>query len=160
MALNLGKSFEQQFKKDVQTIAQCFVYRLPDQQSGYFGTSANPCDFLVFRQPYFYLVEVKSIQGNTFNFANLRQYSKLKSIKCVNGMFKYVVIWFRDHDRIIAIQIDEITKMMADDKKSINITTIDSEKYEFIEVPTIKKRVFLTGDYSVIFRGNDKRKKQ
>lgn len=151
MPMNYGKAFEQQFKKDTLTIDDCFVYRLPDQQSGYYGTSSNPCDYIIFKKPNFFLIELKSIKGNTFNFAGLRQYSKLKSIGSVDGLNKGVIIWFRDHDRIIYITINEISKMIKDNLKSINITTIDNSDYKFINIPTLKKRVFLQGDYSVIF---------
>lgn len=69
----------------------------------------------------------------------------------VNGFTKGVIIWFRDHDKIIYVTIDEITKMMKNKKKSINITTLKDEEYKYIEIPTVKKRIFLEGDYSVVF---------
>ena len=38
-----GKKFEQQFKKDWElSFPNSFIYRLPDQQSGYRGGSRNP----------------------------------------------------------------------------------------------------------------------
>ena len=155
MATNLGKAFENQFRQDTKDLPNCFVFRLPDQQSGYVGTSANPCDFLMFKPPHFFLLELKSITGNTFPFSNLRQYGKLRSLKSFNFFHKGVIIWFRDHDKIIYVTIDEITKMMGDGKKSVNINTIDDDGYNYITIPTIKKRIFLSGDYSVLFNDDE-----
>ena len=40
--------------------------------------------------------------------------------------------------------------MKQDGKKSVNIRTIDAEEYEYITIPSVKKRVFLDSDYSVL----------
>lgn len=155
MATNLGKAFEQQFRKDTRLLPDCFVYRLPDQVSGNKYTSANCCDFFLYKYPMLFLLELKSILGNTFPIANLRQYSKLIAISNASGLFKGVIIWFRDHDKIIYIDIDEITKMIKDGKKSVNIRTIDEDGYKYLLIPTKKKRIFLEGDYQVLI--DDKR---
>lgn len=102
------------------------------------------------------MVELKSIKGHTFPLRNLKQYGKLARIRPQQGLHKLVIIWFRDHDKIIAVNIDEITKMLNDGKKSINITTLDQSGYQFEVIPSRKKRIFLVGDYSSIFNSSMK----
>ena len=48
MAINLGKKFESVFREDWEkSFPNGFLYRLPDQMSGFAGSCAsNPCDFI------------------------------------------------------------------------------------------------------------------
>ena len=45
--------------------------------------------------------------------------------------------------------------MKKEDVKSVNIRTIDDTDYDFINIPSVKKRVFMDSDYRVIFRDTD-----
>lgn len=60
----------------MKAFPNCFLYRLPDIQSGYFNSS-NPCDFISFEDKKLYLIECKSIHGNTLPFADIPQYDRL-----------------------------------------------------------------------------------
>ncbi len=40
--------------------------------------------------------------------------------------------------------------MKADDKKSVNVKMLDDKSYNIIEIPSVKKRVFLDSDYSCL----------
>lgn len=150
MPLNRGKQFEQKLRSDFSKIDGSFVYRLPDQVSGYKQTSANVSDFICFVKPNIFLLEVKSISGNTFPLTNFSQFEKLKQYKNIPGLRKGVVIWYTEKDRIIYVPVKTIEKMKLDGKKSVNIRTIDDDGYEYIEIPSVKKRVFLDSDYSVL----------
>lgn len=90
-----------------------------------------------------FLIETKSIHGNTFNL-DFTQKERLKSVS-VKGVHPLVVLWFVDYDKIIAFPIDSIVQMEKDGLKSINIKTYNN--YPCIEIPSIKKRVFLDSDY-------------
>ena len=73
-----GKQFEEQFKKDwKESMPDSFCYRLHDQVTGYKVTSRNPCDFICYKFPYLYLLEIKSHEGNTFPFSAFRQYDEM-----------------------------------------------------------------------------------
>ncbi len=150
MALSLGKKFEQKLKEDFLKVGGSFIYRLPDQVTGHKFTSANISDFIAFVKPNIFLIEVKTISGNTFPFSNFSQYEKLLPYKDINGLRVGVVIWFTERDRVIYVPLKTIEKMKQDDKKSINIKTIDTEPYEFISIPSVKKRTFMNSDYSVL----------
>ena len=66
------------------------------------------------------------------------------------GVRMGVVIWYTEKDRVIYVPLKTIEKMKQDGKKSVNIRTIDAEGYEFIDIPSAKKRVFMDSDYSVM----------
>lgn len=148
---NYGKKFEEQFKRDWSKIKDSVIIRFPDQQSGYYG-STNPCDFLIFKYPNVYLIECKSVKGNTFPFSNFPQYDKLKSFN-VKGLYAGVVIWFRDHDTILYCPISTFNLYKELGKKSINIKDYKEIDENIITIPTIKRRKFLTADYTPILKG-------
>lgn len=125
-----------------ESFPQGYLYRLPDQMSYYKG-SGNPCDILCYVESHLFLIETKSIHGNTFNL-NFAQKEKLKSIN-VEGVHPLLVVWFVDHDKVIAFPINSVVKMEEDGLKSINIKTYD--QYEHIDIPSKKKRVFMDSDY-------------
>ena len=142
-----GKKFEQQFKKDwVKSFPNKFIYRLPDQQSKYKGGSRNPCDFICYTGNQLYLLECKSHKGNTIPFDNLRQHDLLKSYE--ECAFTGYVCWFYEHDEVFIVTTQIVTKMMEDGKKSINRK--DVENYNFISIPSKKKRTFMESDYTVL----------
>lgn len=149
MAYNLGKKFEEQVKTDLQrTFPNSFVLRLPDQQSGYYGSSQNICDFILFTSGKLFLLECKSHKGNTFPLSNLTQFGKLQKYKDVDGLHAGVILWFTEHDTVVYVPIESIIYLTNEAKKSINIKDIDGEKYPIYVLPSEKKRTFLTTDYS------------
>lgn len=152
MSINYGKKFEKNFEVNwLKSFPNTFLLRLPDQQSGYFGTSRNLCDFIAYNNKTLFLLECKSIKGNTFPLTNLKQYDKLILKKGIKGVICGVILWFREHDKILFIPIETFEKLKRDNKKSFNIKMIGDSDYTSIEIPTVKKRTFLTGDYTVLF---------
>lgn len=41
-------------------------------------------------------------------------------------------------------------KMVLDGKKSISVKMLEEKLYNIIEIPSIKKRVFMESDYSIL----------
>ena len=156
MALNRGKQFELKFKECwLKSFPNSFLYRLNDQMSGYKVSSSNICDFIAFNLNKLYLLEIKSHEGNTFPINNLTQYTKLVGKVGIPGVRVGVIIWFIDHDRVIYVPISTITQLINDGKKSVNINKIEAEGYRIINIPSIKKRVFLDSDYSILMTLED-----
>lgn len=151
---NYGKQFEQKFLQDIRQIPGVSVDRLYDQVSGYRSIS-NISDYIVYKYPEIFYMEVKSVHGNTFPLTNLTQYEKLKAKIGIKGVRAGVTIWFVDRDRVIYVPIETIVQMKKEDVKSVNIRTIDDTAYEFISIPSVKKRVFMDSDYHVLFRNTD-----
>ena len=151
MANNRGKQFEAKFKEDwLKAFPGTFIFRLADQMNGYKVTSQNPCDFVCFSKPSLFLMECKSHEGNTFPLANLTQYERLVSYSGIPGVRVGVLIWFIDHDKVVYVPAKTIKKMKEDEKKSVNIKTIGKDGYRFFEIPSVKKRVFMDSDYSIL----------
>lgn len=155
MALNRGKQFENKFKEDFyKTMSNCSLDRLYDTTNG-FKAISQVCDFIGYKQPNIFYLECKSHEGNTFPLNNLTQYNKLVTKVGIPGVRAGVIIWFIDHDRVIYVPINTITQLINDGKKSVNINKIEAEGYRIINIPSIKKRVFLDSDYSILMTLED-----
>ena len=149
--ISRGKKFEKQFEQDWRiSFPKGVIIRLPDQQSGYFGTSQNPCDFICYKYPKMFMLELKSHEGNTFPISCLRQYNKLITYKDKEGLNAGVIIWFIDHDKVIYAPITTFEKLIKDNKKSLNIVKDTPDKYFYINIPSVKKRTFLSSNYTVL----------
>ena len=151
---NYGKQFEQKFLSDVRRIPGVSIDRLYDTTSGWKNIS-QISDYVVYKYPEIFYMELKTIHGNTFPITNLTQLAKLSTKIGIKGVRAGVTIWFCDKDRIIYVPIETIIQMQKDGLKSVNIRTIDETDYEFINIPSVKKRVFMDSDYRVLFRNTD-----
>lgn len=150
MANNAGKAFEQKFKQDFKkSFPEGTIDRIYDSTSGY-KTISNISDFIGYNYPNIYYLECKSHLGNTWNFSYFTQYDKLKTKVGIKGVRAGVVLWMIDHDKVIYLPVSSVTKMMEDGKKSFNIKMLEDKLYNIIEIPSVKKRVFLDSDYSVL----------
>ena len=148
---NRGKQYEAQVKKNWKSsFPSGFLYRIPDQMSGYKFTSTNISDFIGFNEGNLFLIECKSHQGNTFPFSCLTQFETLKSYLGIPGVRIGVFLWLTDHDVEIYLPIQTVEKMKKDGLKSFNIKYKPEEPYHFYIFPSKKKRVFLESDYSLL----------
>lgn len=148
MPINRGKKFEERVKSDwKRTLPGSFIFRIPDQQSGY-GGSKNPSDFIAFKSPNLYLLECKSIKGNTISFSYLSQYDQLISYKDLDHVFPGFVIWWIDKDKVGWVPVETVEKLKAEGKKSVHVDILSDDSYFTISIPTELKRVYLTCDFS------------
>lgn len=148
---NRGKDFEKKFKEDFSKNPNChFIYRIPDQLSGYKGSATNICDFLIYNNTKLYLIETKSHNGNTWHFCNFPQYVKMKDYVGNLGIRVGVVLWMIDKDTVLYLPVKTITQMKADNKKSFNIKDLQNDTYRIFTIPSKKKRVFMDSDYSIL----------
>ncbi len=146
---NYGKKFEKQFADDYKrTFPGTFIMRLKDDTSEYYGASKNACDYLCMPKDKLFMVETKCHYDNTFPWSAFSQYDELITYKDCPNVVIGVVIWFIDHDRVIWVPLHTCTKMMEDGLKSVNINKLDG--YDYIEIPSKKKRIFMESDYSVL----------
>lgn len=149
MAQNRGKQWESKLREDFSKLPEVFIYRVPDVMNGFKGASGI-CDFIGYAYPSVFFLEAKTVIGNVFPLSNFTQYDKLMSVPDIKGVHRGVVIWFQSHDKVIYVPVVTIDKMLKDGKKSINIKTISTNEYEYVEIPSVKKRVFLDSDYSIL----------
>ena len=151
MKTNIGKAFETHFYADwKKSFPNTFIYRLHDQVTGYKVTSQNPCDFIAYNNNQLWLLETKSHNGLSIPFTAIPQYERLLAYKNMPGVNPLIIIWFKEKDRVLAVPIIEAEKMVKDGKKSISLKMLDDQSYNIIEIPSVKKRVFLDSDYSIL----------
>jgi len=153
MPNNKGKKFEELFESDWNMtfpFPKGRAMRLRDNMNGFRFTSRNVCDFVCFADGVPFLIEAKSHLGNTFPFSELRQYDDLLSFKGLKGVHPGVVLWMRDHDKVLYFPIETLERMKADGHKSINVNKL--EGYDYLELPSFKKRVYLTTDYTNVLK--------
>ncbi len=155
MADNYGKSFEQKLKNDWLKLPNSTIDRLYDPVGGFHGIS-NISDFIGYSYPYIFYIECKTIKGNTFPFSNLKQYEKLLSKLNINGVKAGVVVWFYEKDYVIWCPIEVVREMKSDGEKSLNckkiVDKLYKKDYDITIIPSIKKRVFMDSDYSVLLK--------
>lgn len=155
MADKRGKQFELKLKEDfARSLPNSTIDRIYDTVNGLYGVS-NISDFIGFKQPNIFYLEAKTIKGKTFPFSNLTQYEKLCKKVGIPGVRAGAVIWYYDIDRVIYVPIKTVTAIKKSGKKSLNIETIDRTKFRIIDIPSIKKRVFMDSDYSVLMNLED-----
>lgn len=148
---NYGKAFETVFKENwKKCFPNSFIFRLSDQVSGYKTTSQNPCDFICFNLGKLFLIECKVTKENCLNFAKMPQYERLLQYKNIDGVYPGILIWFESKDKIIWCPIKEVEKIKGNNFKSIKYDMAEKKLYNLVEIPSVKKRVFMTSDYSVL----------
>ena len=145
MAQNRGKEFEAVVRESFLKVPNVSVDRLHDQTNGFKG-STNICDFIVYRNPYQFYFECKTIHGNTFPLTNLtdNQYKGLLEKSKIRGVVAGVICWWVDKDVTKFIPISVIQILKDNKYKSI--------RYDISAMPTVdvkgkKKRVFF--DYGM-----------
>lgn len=148
--MNKGKAFEKRFLQDWLKIPGAFALRLPDQQSGYYGTSTNPCDFICYSYPNMFLLELKSHGGKSFPLSAFKQYEKLVGYDGIDGVKIGVILWLYECDKVIYIPIKTFKKIIEDGKKSFSIKNLETKEYDCFELPSTKLRTFMTTDYSFL----------
>jgi len=152
MAYNRGKQFEDVIREAFEKVPGVSIDRLHDQTTGWKG-STNICDFIVYREPYEYYFECKSVHGNTLPFSNISatQWNGLLEKSKIEGVFAGVICWWVDKDitRFIPIQILQMLK--EEGKKSLNCywdscVDVYNTRYCIPEITGKKKRVFFSYD--------------
>lgn len=151
MALNKGKIFEDKFKENWKNcFPNTFIYRLPDQLTGFKATSQNPCDFFCFNGRKMFMIECKSHKGSSIPFNAMPQYERLLEYKNILNVYPGFIIWFREKDKIIWADINVVEKIYNDGNKSIQLRMLDNNDYDLKELPSVKKRVYLDTDYKYL----------
>jgi len=151
MAVSRGKQFEDIVKKAFEAVEGTVVVRLHDQTTGYFG-SKNPCDFLIYHKPVLYVLECKSIRGNTFPLSNISdfQWNSLMSMGDVKGVVAGVICWYIDRDVTLFVSSHKLKEYQDLGFKSIRFDVFDNAG--IYQVKGKKKRVFFDYDMSEFFK--------
>lgn len=151
MAVNKGKIWEKCVEESWgNSFPNSFILRLPDQQNGYFGTSRNVVDYIAFNSPYLYLIECKTIKGNTLPLSNLKQYERMLAYNKVVYIKIGFLVWWQDKGITAWVPLDTITTLKKENKKSVHVDYVKDKLYNIIEIPNVIKRVYPKCDLTVI----------
>lgn len=145
MAQNRGKQFENVVRSAFEKVPNVSVDRLHDQTTGFKG-SQNICDFIVYREPYEYYFECKSVHGASLPFSNITdtQWKGLFEKSKIEGVFAGVICWWVDKGVTLFLPIDELELEKQHGWKSIRY---DIERGNGVfEIKGKKKRVFFDYD--------------
>lgn len=150
MAVNRGKQFEDVVREAFEKVPGVSIDRLHDQTTKFKGTSANICDFIVYREPYEYYFECKSVHGASLPFSNITdtQWKGLLEKSKIEGVFAGVICWWTDKDKTVFIPIQTLELMKTVGMKSVRYDAIDDcdGDTDMIEIKGKKKRVFFDYD--------------
>lgn len=152
---NCGKTFEQKIREQFDKLPDVSIDRMNDNV-GYAG-AYNIADFIVYRKPYKYYIELKTIKGTSFPFSNISQraLTDMQYASLVNGVDCYFIIWFIDLDKTIAINARELyNQIYVYDRKSIGVKSFD--KFDFIVVEGTKVRKYYKYDLNKLLDEFDK----
>jgi len=147
MAQNRGKDFENVVREAFEKVPGVSIDRLHDQTTKFKGTSANICDFIVYREPYEYYIECKSINRGAFPFSNITdtQWNGLLQKSQIKGVFAGIIVWYIDKDATFFIPIQILNQDKSIGHKSMSCKSC----YEYpsiVEITGKKKRVFYDYD--------------
>lgn len=158
MAVNRGKDFESIVRECLQKVDGAYVQRLYDPQGGYAGV-ANPCDFNVYRYPKMYMIECKSVHGNTLAIYSPNEKKKYGNISNTqweemlaatqSGVVAGVLCWWIDRDVTRFLPIQSLDGIRNSGSKSIRYDAIVSNS---LDIDGIKKRVYFDYDFRKFFR--------
>lgn len=142
---NCGKQFEKNIREQLQAIRGVSVDRINDNVG--FKGAYNIADLIVYRRPYKYYFELKTIKGTSFPFGNINEKAlmDMQHASLISGVGCYFIIWFVDLDLTICINAIEIfNQMYAHDRKSIGVKSFDN--FDYIVVNGKKKQKYYKYD--------------
>ena len=158
-----GKRFEQQIREDFEKVTDVSVDRLPDQVTRYRGSSSNPCDFIVYKEPYEYYIECKTTKGASLPFDNIKGYKEFsngeENVKkqwtllydksLIQGVFAGILCWFYDKDVTKFIPIQLLYELHEQGSKSVRYDIVGDGVITF---KGQKKRTYYSYDMEDFFR--------
>lgn len=157
MGENRGKQFEQVIRDAFNKVENCCIIRLQDNMSGFKGANTI-CDFIVYKKPYQYFIECKSVHGNTFPFSNItdNQWQGLLKMSSIDGVIAGVICWWVDKDVTRFIPIQLLNDWRALGQKSVRydfdeIGFVDDKFNPVVNIEGKKKRVFFEYDMKGFF---------
>ena len=119
MSQNRGKQFENVIRKSFERVEGVSIDRLNDNTAGFKGV-AGICDFIVYKEPYEYYIECKSVHGASLPFRNITdtQWDGLLEKSKIEGVYAGIICWFIDKDvtKFIPIQLLDYMRKFEDVK--------------------------------------------
>lgn len=149
LAVNRGKSFENEIRKQLERTAGVSVDRVHDQTTGFHG-SKNICDIIAYRYPNEFYFECKTVHGNVLPFSNIsdNQWAGLIEKSTIPGVYAGIICWWVDKDITAFIPAQLLHMCKLADIRSIRYDLTHSVfgRYRLRQIKGKKKRVFFDYD--------------
>lgn len=126
--MNSGKRFEQNVKDSIPT--DTYIYRFKDGSASWGGNdkvrfqSKNICDFMIYKKPYLFLLELKSTKGKSLPLSNIKkhQIDDLLDADKYDGIVCGFLIEFSEHNTVYFIEISRFQRFLEEtQRKSLPI---------------------------------------
>lgn len=143
--MNSGKRFENNFKKSIPN--NVYIYRFKDGSASWGGNekvrfqAKNICDFMLYRKPYLFLLELKSTKNKSLPNMNIKkhQLDNLIDASKYEGTVCGLLIEFSKYSTVYFIEINEYKKFLdMNYRKSLPINYLQDHG---IKVEVIIKKV-------------------
>jgi len=166
MAENRGKKFENVIRKAFEKVEGVSIDRLHDQTTGFAG-STNICDYIIYKKPFEYYVECKSVHGNTLsihgtdekhkygNITNTQWEGLLEKSK-IKGVFAGILCWWVDKDVTLFIPIQTLYIWRTQTEVKSVRYDIYQKDLDVLKIDGKKKRVFFDYDMGSFFHAIEK----
>ena len=143
--MNTGKKFEEDIKNSIDSTA--FLYRLRDSGGSWQGgnksrfTPSNICDFILFKSPRMYLLELKSHKGKSIPYTAIKQLDKLLEVsnRKLENLGVYLLLNFADLEETYLIEVESVASI-RDSKSRKSLSIEDVREYGY-KVDQVKKKV-------------------
>lgn len=139
-----GKDFEDDFKESFSDDKLVLLTRLYDTTNGFAGVK-NPCDFILYNQPYQLSLELKVTHDKRLPFDDVTQFQwdSLTERDKIPGMMAGLMICYYQEQRVFFVPMVVINQIREFGLKSIHFK--DAERYG-IELTVFMKRKHFTVD--------------
>lgn len=139
MAKNIGKVFEDNFKKSIPD--NVFCYRPPDAAQSFDMSKSKKskklrfssrsfCDYMLYRYPLLFCFELKTVSGTSITFERTKEekrqeihFYQIEALKkaYAHGVIAGIIVDFRGSDNTWFLNINEWDDLISNiDKKSFN----------------------------------------
>jgi len=134
-----GKDFEKDFKESAGNYEDISIDRFYDNVGGYAGIK-NICDFVLYRHPLEYYMELKVHKGNALPFSCITDYQWTGLMKKSNitGVRAGILIHFTDYEETYFVDIKLLQYLAEHGSKSLSIDWTRGKGYKVASRKRIK----------------------
>lgn len=121
--MNSGKRFEQNVKDSIPN--DIYIYRFKDGSASWGGNDKvrfqpkNICDFMLYKKPYLFLLELKSTKGKSLPLSNIKkhQIDDLLEASKHEGIICGLLIEFSDHNTAYFVEISQFESFLEETRR-------------------------------------------
>lgn len=135
--MNLGKKFEQNWRKSIPDRKNIYYYRLKDGTANWTGgnnynvrfQASNIADAFLFYDNYLLILELKHHKGKSLplNCIRANQVKEMTEASDKTGVIPFLIVFFSDIDRCFALRIEQYNSFIKNtDRKSIPLEYFES----------------------------------